>query len=312
VSGDPLAALRRIAAVLPPRERRQIERVAATIAATRDPAARERVAAAVGVVTPALAGVMPSCAVLAPAYPRAPREIQARLALGEAPAEILSGLTRREAHEALSAGCADPVSWVLRDYPAVRARDVTAARWAVACLADPARSEALYREREHFIADARVRGRLLDRIDEIRAADLPRGPATGVEVAFESAARRAYEEWQARAATQTRPLAPAPSWWRPARCARLLLSAADLAAEGREMAHCVGTYAGAVEARQVVIVSIAIRVGSTVARSTVELGRGTAVVRQHRGQANRDPHPLCVRAVEVLERRWRRAAGGAP
>ncbi len=105
-----------------------------------------------------------------------------------------------------------------------------------------------------------------------------------------------------------KPLASPPRWWRPARCARLLLTGSQLVAEGRQVRHCVSTYAGYVRQGESVIVSLLIRDGDgLVHRSTVELDRRTALVRQHKGPENETPSPLCQRALEVLSRRWQEA-----
>jgi hypothetical protein len=252
---------------------------------------------------------------LCPAYPRAIPAHAARLALGEPPVRILRGLTPREAHEALSAGFADPIAWILRGDVAVHGvRSVAVARWIAACWADPKRRAALETERTERVAGVDVRGRLVDRVDEITPADLERGPATGVQPAFAAAAARLYSEWEESAKDDERPLNTAPRWWKSVRCAHVLLTRKALCAEGKAMAHCVGTYAPYVQSGRSVIVSIVIRVREDLYRSTVELDRsGPPTVRQHKGIANAAAPPVCVRALDVLLRRWSLpASGGAP
>lgn len=273
-------------------------------------AARPRILAAIAARHPALA---PLCGdgpngPICPAYPLASREIQARLALGESPARIMRGLTSREAHAALAHGCSDPIAWLVPDdfADAAAVHSVPVARWLVACLADPKRRAAIGQERtERGPHGEEIRGRLLDRIDKIRSADLVRGSATGVREAYERAAKRAYAAWERGASTQHAPLAPLPRWWVPVRCARPLMSAADLAREGRDLAHCVGTYAPYVRDQQSVIVSVCVRDRTgDVHRSTAEIDRSTIRVSQHKAHANRAPHPLCVRALDVCLQRW--------
>jgi hypothetical protein len=99
------------------------------------------------------------------------------------------------------------------------------------------------------------------------------------------------------------PLAATPHWWKPARCARLLMSAAELAVEGKVMQHCVAGYAGYVRRGESVIVALNV----CEHRSTVELDRA-GHVRQHKGFGNNEPHELCRRALAVLQTRWLKGA----
>lgn len=251
---------------------------------------------------------------LSAAYPCASRKVQARLVLGESPAQI-TGLTRAEAHEylvTLAETHATPARWLLRRgvwfaerLPVVRS--VPVARWILAVSRDTARWDALTRERV-------VRGphgeeetvRYLDRTDELLDRDL----RPSVEETFRFAASRMARETERVLRRKHAALAAPPAWWRPARCARLLLTGAELAVEGREMRHCVATYAGYVRRGSSVIVALAVpeRQASgevVVRRSTVELTRGCPGVVQHRGVSNREPPAVCDRALGVLLRRWR-------
>lgn len=273
----------------------------------RAPASEQaRLAACLAVRIPALMSLTTQLDTLCPAYPRASIAIQARIALGAAPSSVLKGLTRREAHEALMAGGYDTaVSYLCSEVPTTLQVDsVDVARWLRACWRDTPRRTALEEVRVERVAGEEVRGRLIDRVDEIQPDDLPRGPATGVRDAFERAARRAYAQWEHGAESDATPLAPRPRWWRAVRCARLLDTSAALIAEGRAQRHCVGGYAAAVRAQRSVIVSIRVRVGGVVHASTVELTRDGRSVRQHRGRDNMEPPQLCVAAVRVLMRRW--------
>jgi hypothetical protein len=285
---------------------RQLRRALPALAAA-SPAAQARILGALATVLPGLAPLLPpppDC--LCPAYPQASPQAQARLALGDRPEQVLRGLTRREAHEALRDGYDDASAWLLRDVPVAagrRAPSVPVARWILACHRDPTRWAALETERtEQGPGGVEIRGRLLDRVDEIRAADLD-GEHTSVRRAFESAARRAYAQWERDAETQHEALAPLPAWWRPIRCARALTSAAELVAEGRALNHCVGTYSAAVRARKSWILSIRVRVGSEVYASTAELDYRSGGVLQHKGRGNTEPPLLCQRALDVIERR---------
>jgi hypothetical protein len=310
-----LSQLRDLRAYVAPCGRRDalapIDRAIAVLTAAPEHV-HARLAAAVVVLYPALAPILGASRIrpICPAYPQADLVAQARLALGERPVDIMPGLTAREAHEALAAGYDNPTAWLLRDLPrSVRARDVAVARWVLACWTDPERRAALENERVERIAGAEVRGRFLDRLDEIRAVDLDQGPRTSVRRAFERASQRLYAEWAKRSEDDHSPLAPIPRWWVPARCARVLRTRAALIAEGREMQHCVGTYAPLVARGDCVIVAIMIRAGGRTLRSTVELDPHTVEVRQHRGPGNAEPHPLCQRALRVLQRRWQARLG---
>jgi hypothetical protein len=245
---------------------------------------------------------------LCPAYPNASEDIQSRLALGEKPTQILRGLTAREAHEALTAGMVSAEAWLLRDTPWPRAcvRGSEVARWLAACAKDHQRRAALETERaERGPHGEEIHGRLIDRVDEISARDLVRGEKTGVREAFERAAKRRYEQWQKENEKKHEPLAPTPAWYRPIRCARLLMRSAALIAEGKDMQHCVGSYAPYVRSQQSVIVSICVRARDGVYRSTVELDRRTLQIRQHKGYRNSEPHEFCRRALEVCMCRWK-------
>lgn len=143
----------------------------------------------------------------------------------------------------------------------------------------------------------------------LRASDLPRGRGyerASVDAVFERAGERLRRALEKSMRSRGEPLRAAPRWWRPARCAGLLLSAAELAAEGRVLEHCVASYVPYVRRGESVIVGLCV-LGH---RSTVELDPRTVDVRQHKGPGNEAPHALCVRALEVMVRRWRAAKEG--
>jgi hypothetical protein len=262
-------------------------------------------------------------------------QISARLVLGETPAQI-TGLTKAEAHAYFTdrewgIGIFDAPFWLtFRDgiwgemvsghgihTNQNTVRTVKIARWLIAVTQDPPRRDALLRNRsERGPHGEAIEGAFISRLDELRDPDL----RPSVDETFDRAARRMWKASERAMARKQAPLTVAPRWWKPARCARLLLSGADLIAEGRDMHHCAATYAGYVARGDSVV--IALRVPYLEAklktmsdrekwrslvmfhRSTVEIDRKTIQVRQHKGPHNAAPHPLCERALAVLLRRW--------
>lgn len=188
------------------------------------------------------------------------------------------------------------------------------ARWLAACWIDPERKEALLQLR----VGNRIGGRYMDRLDEIRAADLADGVATGVARAFERADARAMEADRVRARDDERYAADShvalrepPAWYKPLRGVKLLLTRAELASEGKAMHHCVGSYSYRVAEGDAFIVAVAVpekrprgsKVPHRYLRSTAEIdGRGQ--VKQHRGTCNSDPPVLCRMALDVALYRW--------
>lgn len=197
-------------------------------------------------------------------------------------------------------------------------QSVAAMRWFAAVSRDPARREALWRERVAYIpghlvagplarqmmvdGHAVVRMRYVAHLDEVRAADLPDGPRTGVERAMRAAAERATREAMVDAPQSDRSLSPTPRWWQPAPGVRLLDSARSLWIEGDEMRHCVAGYAGAVQSGRSVIVGLQAPDGT---RSTVELDRESQVVRQHHGWRNGQPSGTCETLLRSMLVAWR-------
>lgn len=305
-----LAAVERVVGLVEqasPRDARKVRRLLSRVAGAPEHV-RPRLLAAVGVIEPALRPVVgPHEGPVCPAYPDAPPEIQARIAFGETPAQISGGLTSREAHrwltacpsltpaESLLAGAG--TDWTVDSVPV--------ARWIVDVLHDPERREALLRKRSvRGPHGEQIVGSYADRLDELRVPDL----RPSVEATFRAAGARMWKAAEKALQQRGEPLASVPRWWRPARCARLLVTGSQLVAEGQQMRHCVAQYAGYVRDGRSVIVSLAIRDGhGLVHRSTVEIDRSTARVRQHKGPGNEAPSPLCQRALEVLSRRWQEA-----
>lgn len=178
--------------------------------------------------------------------------------------------------------------------------------WTIDRWRNPAQQRALLRERTERLGDQEITGRYVDRLDELEPADL----RPSVRATFARAGQRLARRFERELERQHEPLCAVPTWWQPARCARLLRTGAELAAEGRALGHCVGIYAEHVRSGRCWIVALEV-CGQ---RSTVELRPGPETERsphalavgQHRGPANRAPHPLCVRALRTLLTRWRR------
>ncbi len=244
-------------------------------------------------------------------YPKVDELIAARLILGERPVDLAPGLTRREAHEWLRDGAPSVCQWYVQRH-ALRLPnglrllgsdvvDLRVAMWLVARWHCAEQRAALERPRREVVAGQAIEGRYLDRVDELRPSDL----VDSVDGTFRRAAERLTRQLERALESRGEPLRAAPRWWRPVRCARLLLSGSDLVREGRALRHCVGTYAEAVRSGHSVIVGLCV-LGQ---RSTVELDPRTLEVRQHRGLGNGAPPELCVLALAVCRRRWLEAAG---
>jgi hypothetical protein len=314
----------------------------------RSPDKRSAVAAALRILQPKYVG-LPDVTTeeidrAVTSYPRANREQKARLLLGDPPVKLAPGLTRAEAHEWLSQQPSHvPSEWLLKrefktaaqklygddwgraqsniyGHPcghdersggavAESVQHVEVARWILKMLSKKPTRDALCRERvERGPHGEEVHGSYWDRVDELRPADL----RDSVDETFTRAAQRMQKSMERLLAKKSEPLAPVPAWWKPARCAKVLLTGPELMVEGKQMQHCVAGYAGYVKQGKSVIVRLEVPErksqgyeGPTVwHRSTVELDRRTGRVIQHRGPQNRDPHPINVKALAVLLRRW--------
>jgi len=304
-----LASLRRVLAALGPRAPARVAAWADAIEAAPEPRDAALLAAAAE-LEPALAYLVrdeenAALGALLPQYPPGlPPGVRARLALGETPSAVSSGLTRSEAHAWLLAGAPPVVRWYIDRVTggrcSVEPRELAVARWLVAALADPPRAEALERPRRELLAGRAVEGRYLERVDELRAVDL----RPSVEETYRRAAARLMASLERALRSRGEPLHGVPSWWRPVRCARLLRSGADLVREGRGLEHCLATYAANVRSGDSVIVGICV----CGLRSTVEIDPRAMRVRQHRGPGNGAPPEICARALAVCCARWGVAA----
>lgn len=245
-------------------------------------------------------------------YHDAPTDLLARLTLGESPV-MLSGskgsrLSRREAHSWMS----DPdhleaAEWLLRKSNMAttsRTHDVAVARWFISAMSDPMRKAALIRNHDEVGPHGEViSGSYCDHINQLCRIDLRRS----VEDSFRNAMARMWRNGQRVALNHPEPLREAPAWWCDIPCSQLLLSAADLANEGRELHHCVGGYAQDVSSGKLLIVSLRVpertSSGIMIRRSTVSFDATTLQVLQHRGSSNEQADPICQRALAVLIRR---------
>ncbi|RPH40632.1 MAG: hypothetical protein EHM87_21700 [Burkholderiales bacterium] len=248
-------------------------------------------------------------AFLCPAYPNTTVERAARLALGDTPVQLSMGiLTKKEAHEWLRDGWQDPLSWLVAKLamPGVpRLRSVSIVRWLHEVQRRGAWAQLTKARTVHGPGGVVAEVRYIDRIDEIQDEDLVRWAKTLVEEAFAHAAERLGAAWQERMFHDHTPLAQPPKWKLYQNSMRVLNTPAELAAEGRDLQHCVGGYEYAVRSGQSVILGINVRGNRSTAELTPE-----GQVRQHRGLQNRDPHPWCQAVLDRFQKR--NQIGGAP
>jgi len=243
-------------------------------------------------------------AFLCPAYPNTTVERAAKLALGETPVQLSMGiLTKNEAHEWLLSDRADrwhdPLSWLCSKLPCeIRLRSVALVRWLLEVQRRGAWSQLTKTRTVHGPGGVVAEVRYLDRIDEIQDEDLVRGTKTLVDEAFAHAAERLGAVWQKRMFRDHTPLTQPPKWKLYSNSMRVLNTPASLAAEGRDMQHCVGGYEHAVRCGNSVILSLNV-LGK---RSTVELTPKGRLL-QHRGPRNADPHPWCQDVLNKF-RKW--------
>jgi hypothetical protein len=254
------------------------------------------------------------------AYPSAPLAWQVEIVLGKTPAEV-TGLTAREAHVYLSAkpGSVSPIPalWVIGSGPAMRALrtgavigidSVPIARWYLQRWDDPEQQQALLKERvERGPAGEEIRGRFIDRMDELVEGDL----TPSVRKTFENASNRMkieFEEEMLRPKNQ-QILAPVPAWYTEMPGITLLDHGAQLVMEGREMKHCVATYIGRVRRGLSTIFSIRVPTeDGQVLRSTVELKPKTAEIIQHKGVGNARPPAENMKALAHALEVWLKPA----
>ena len=244
---------------------------------------------------------------ICPAYPLLKLENAARIWEGQRPVDLAEGhLTRKEAHLWCDEGAPPLAHWIAihQRLPAelFTLRDPLVVRWLVEVRRRGAWGQLTRERLAHGPAGAEGTYTFLRRIDEIQAEDLINGIRTSVQDAFERAAARFGEAWERQAYQDHRELAPAPRWWTPP-CMRWLSTPHALVAEGKDLKHCVGTYAPAVKRGLCFIGALSIVDGAgAVHRSTLEISSAGSVL-QHRGESNGDAPLLCQRALEVFLRR---------
>jgi len=251
------------------------------------------------------------CVRLHSIYPETTLDRCARILLGESPVQVSGGiLTRAEAHAWLAGGECRGAAYWLCDVRGISAAcnvqvspDLLGKKvvlWLVDRWRDPAQRASLLRVRDTRGPHGEmISGSYLERIDELRDRDL----RPSVEDTYRRASMRLELAALRAMARAHAPLRAAPAWWRPIRCARILLTAAELAAEGRDLEHCAALYAEYVRRGESYVVALRVREH----RSTVELNPHGAVL-QHRGLRNVSPDPLCERALAVCLRRWHGAS----
>jgi hypothetical protein len=174
------------------------------------------------------------------------------------------------------------------------------ARWLAECLKNKDKRAALEKRRcFRGPYGEEIHGSFIERLDELRKSDL----RPSVIETFERCAKRHAKLAERNLAKQHEPLHSPPRWWRPMRSATLLLTGKQLIDEGREMKHCVASYAPYVKRGNALVVSLNV-LGH---RSTANIDRSTLEVKQHRGVENRTPPELCKRALTTLLKRAKRA-----
>jgi uncharacterized protein YjbI with pentapeptide repeats/phage tail protein X len=250
---------------------------------------------------------------LTPSYPLVPMNIAKLLVMGNTPLQIATmsddnqklsdppELTKAEAHAWLEYGTMRPViRWWLYRYlpelfrggpgePRYVIRSWRVAKW-LKHVKDRGGWGALVKERQvHGPGGQTATYRFIDKIDEIQDEDLVRGPRTSVDAVFEHASERLGAAWQEKALRDHRILRERlPEGWDLPPAIRHLNTPALLAEEGRDLEHCVGGYASAVEDGQSIILGVA----APGCRSTAEL-TPTGKVLQHTGPRNREPVEPC-------------------
>ncbi len=236
---------------------------------------------------------------LTPQFPLVDVSTAQKITRGMTPRQISGGqLTKKEAVEWLTTSPElSPAEWLQRRLlpPERRSdalRDAKVVRW----LAHAAqRSPEALSKRRPIPGGPPVS--LIEMIDEITGEDIRTGKDS-VPVVMTRARRRLEAVWLAEGKWSDKPLRPRTAWsfslppWM-----RLLNSELDLAREGKEMEHCVGSYASAVKRGQCHILSVHTPDGE---RSTLELSPDGRRIRQHKGPNNSRP----PRRHEQLVAEW--------
>lgn len=245
---------------------------------------------------------------ICPAYPKIDITLAKRICLGETPVELAEGLlSKKEAH-----------AWLINPYFATTSgiistsiiknsilhflniklcvslpvnasyfnfRSIKILRW-VEYLNKTNKFEVLTKPRRVRIPGTdRYFGRTYwNIIDEVQEEDILTGKDSAHDV-FERAGRRKSVEFYKESLKQNRKLCDIPEFATTLpRWIKYLSTSAELAIEGKELAHCVGGYLSAVEQGNCHILSIRTQYGW----STVELDNYFHIA-QHYGYNNSDP-----------------------
>ena len=243
-------------------------------------------------------------------------EVCARIILGESPKDIAPQLTQKEAAAwAYQTVHATPEDWlwvrIVAKHPELsvsRAKSIEVMRWAARMMQSPSRSKAMLERRcvfgegggeekedghdeyAHEADAADAASSIVQRLDEIEPQDLT---PSAVETLQNAVNRQMREQWDGP--DELRAHEP---WMDelPEGCT-VIRTWPQLFNEGREMRHCVSSYAKDIASKRSVIVSI--RAGHR--RSTAEYIRGD--LRQHQAFARSRPHEDCCIVAEEIARK---------
>lgn len=222
-----------------------------------------------------------------------------QVALGVAPVELATfkGLTAKECHQYLTGNHEQPdvQSWFAGVNQVPVHRSVVVMRWLVE-VRRRGWWENLTRERVQRVGGQEHRFNFLQLVDEVQEEDIQSGK-DGVAAVFQRVSERHGEEFYLKSIEDHRTLRhDYPEWTkRLPRGMRLLNTPSELAAEGRDMKHCAGSYIEAVRRKETIVLSVVTRHG----RSTVEIS-DLLILRQHRTVKNDTP----CRRNDALVRAW--------
>ena len=222
-----------------------------------------------------------------------------QVVLGVAPSSLarFQGLTTKECHQYLTDNHEQPdvQSWFAGVNGVPVHRSVVVMRWLVE-VRRRGWWENMTRERVQRVGGQEHRFNFLQLIDEVQEEDIQSGK-DGVAAVFQRVSERHGEEFYLKSIEDHRTLRhDYPEWTKHLpRGMRLLNTPSELAAEGRDMKHCAGTYIEAVRRKETIVLSVVTRHG----RSTVEIS-DLLILRQHRTVKNDTP----CRRNDALVRAW--------
>ena len=222
-------------------------------------------------------------------HPAPKPEIAAYLVLGRKPKELAPQLTRREANEWVRQNVhATPEEWLwtrmraeyieLRDAKCPGTMEVI--RWCAKVLDNPATRASSIREDIVLMGDD-TEGSVWDRIDEVQPCDLCRSPWGTIANA---SSRQIREMWSGPDELQKYE----PWMDSLPEGAELIRHFSRLFQEGKEMRHCVASYAQDIAYGHSMIFSLRTNRG----RSTAEYRNGQLI--QHKAARNEQPTQSCI------------------